>query len=63
MADRRRQPQVGDLAWHVDGLDPREVTKVEGSGRNKAIWIRLIGPEPLGPLPAANYTFTKPKGG
>lgn len=48
--------QVGDFAFHKDGLDPREVTEIDhGFG---AVWIYiLIGP--AGPYPLHNYTFRR----
>lgn len=45
---------AGDWAWHVDGLDPRMVTRVEVGG----VWLNILGEE-MGPFPADNYDFTR----
>ena len=42
--------QVGDLAEHKDGMDPRTVLRVEG----EQIWLDIMGSE-AGPFPAENY--------
>ena len=47
-------PQPGDLAWHKDGLDPREVTRVT----KRSVWLKLLG-DVFGPFPRKNYTFTR----
>lgn len=49
-------PEVGDLAWHKDGLDPREVTWVSESGEH--VLLDFWGHE-VGPFPVQNYEFTK----
>ena len=40
-------PKVGDLAWHINGLDPREVTRVE-QDENGQTQIGLVAGEPQG---------------
>jgi hypothetical protein len=46
------------MAWHVDGYDPREVTKVECIDGEWFVWLWLLAAE-AGPFPADNYTFTR----
>lgn len=49
----------GDLAWHVDGLDPRPVVYAETDYRKDRamIVIDVLGKHIV--VPAANYTFTR----
>lgn len=52
-------PAVGDIAEHVDGLDPREVTKVEAYPDGTfGVYIYLLA-SPAGPFPAENYRFSR----
>ena len=51
-----RKPQVGDLAWHKDGYDPRIVTRVT----QRSIYIRIGSQVDIGPCPRSNYHFTTP---
>lgn len=44
----------GDIANHVEGLDSREVTRVDGS----QVWLYLLTSEG-GPFPKMNYTFKR----
>lgn len=54
----RRSPQAGDLAWHVNGLDPRPVARVSQDGTE--VWLHLLTDSESGPYPAENYIFTAP---
>lgn len=47
-------PQVGDLAFHVDGLDARRIVKVDAHG----IYLELHVSS-AGPFDPANYTFRR----
>lgn len=57
MKNETSTPQVGDLAWHKDGYDPRPVTRIEGP----MIGLDILGSEAW-PCPIENYTFTSPLG-
>lgn len=47
--------QPGDWADHVSrGLDPRQVTRVNGG----SVWLQL-GTGEMGPFPLTNYTYTR----
>lgn len=50
----KRKPQVGDLAWHKEGLDPRPVSAVSENG--KAVKL-TIGSIETAWVPAENYDF------
>lgn len=54
MKNETSTPQVGDLAWHKKGYDPRTITRIEGP------WIGLdiLGTETW-PCPIENYFFTR----
>lgn len=54
--EHHTKPKIGDRAWHKDGLDPREVIRIEG----KYIGLR-IGNTEAWPCPAKNYTYTTPE--
>lgn len=47
--------QVGDWAWHNDGYDPREVSRVERY--HLGLWISED--VEAWPCPIKNYTFTR----
>lgn len=47
--------EVGDMAFHLDGHDPREVARLDPPGM---IWLHLINSE-SGPYPMENYTFRR----
>jgi len=49
-------PTVGQLAWHVDGLDPRPVAEVSTDGKKIKI---SIGDHITPWVPAGNYTYTE----
>jgi len=55
-------PKSGDWAEHVQGLDPRQVTRVElgesSLSPRGVIWLDLRGVE-IGPFPVENYTFKR----
>lgn len=57
-------PEVGDWADHKSRtLDPRRVARVRARGRGWQVWLNYYSSEPdrmFGPLPASNYTYTKP---
>ena len=38
----KRKPQVGDMAWHKGGLDPRPVAKVSEDGKEVKLTIGSI---------------------
>lgn len=51
------RPPIRVLAWHKNGLDPREVTRVTPDGE----WIFLTFLDPdteFGPFDVNDYTFT-----
>lgn len=53
--DHTKHPQPDDWADHVSGdLDPRQVSRVEGT----QVWI-MIGNTEVGPLPIENYSYTR----
>lgn len=55
--DRADVPRVGDLAYHISGLDPREVTRVEkAEDGHYDVWLDILGTE-SGPFSADQYTF------
>lgn len=57
------RPKHGDLAWHVDGHDPRRVTKFEqGEDGEWYVYLWLLTAS-AGPFPAENYTFTREEEG
>lgn len=53
---RRKKAQVGDWAFHKDGLDPREVTQIDHEAG--VLWIYILT-GPFGPVPIKNYTFRR----
>ena len=50
----KRKPQVGDMAWHKGGLDPRPVAEVSGDGKKVRLTIHTIVTDWV---PASNYDF------
>lgn len=60
MSRRSRKPVIGAMAWHVDGLDPREVVDVDRAGRRVRLNILGIATDWL---PAENYTYQGGDGG
>lgn len=56
MTKNYKTPQVGDMAWHKNGYDPREVTRIEGP----YIGLRISEDTEAFPCPVENYTFTRP---
>lgn len=55
MAKNIKTPVVGALAWHKNGLDPREVVDVSPDGKGIRIFILTSKSDWL---PASNYDFS-----
>ena len=63
-----RKPQVGDIAHHKGGLDPRRVVRVGRAvpadyDRERLCVGLQIGTVEAWPCPASNYTFTRTRDG
>ena len=53
---KKHTPKVGQFAWHVDGLDPRQVAEVSADGKRIKIHIGTLITDWV---PASNYRFTE----
>lgn len=58
MARKLKKPQVGYVAWHKGGLDPRRVAEVRLSSSGQMIRLDINGYITEW-VPADNYTYTE----